>query len=344
MVSSSPFQCLTLSLLIIPPLLLTTYFLAAFPNPPEPTFLHTSLASLPATSKSWSIYPENYYPGGGYATFPYGRVRYWVMGPETGEKVVLIHGLSIPAIIWKEIAPKLASRGYRVLLYDLYGRGYSDAPQMTYDPNLYTIQLALLMQHLRWDKAAIVGVSMGGGIAAAFTAQFPHLVNDKVVLIASAGLMETSDISRTAKFMSSPLIQTLASSTPVRKYLQRLTNSTRGAESNPLTEIVRLQSAHLPGYNAALSSSLRDGPIRGQAAAFSSDGFKGRRVLLIHGTEDVTVNPKYAPLILSMLPSDTRARSKLISVDGAGHDLTVSHCTLVADSLTAFFEGKETKT
>jgi hypothetical protein len=74
MVSSSPFQCLTLSLLIIPPLLLTTYFLAAFPNPPEPTFLHTSLASLPATSKSWSIYPENYYPGGGYATFPYGRV------------------------------------------------------------------------------------------------------------------------------------------------------------------------------------------------------------------------------------------------------------------------------
>ena len=87
---------------------------------------------------------------------------------------------------------------------------------MTYDPNLYTIQLALLMQHLQWDKAAIVGVSMGGGIAAAFTAQFPHLVNDKVVLITSARLMETSDISRTAKFMSSPLIQTLASSTPVR--------------------------------------------------------------------------------------------------------------------------------
>ena len=107
-------------------------------------------------------------------------------------------------------------REFLLILLDLYRRGYSDAPQMTYDPNLYTIQLALLMQHLWWDKAAIVGVSMGGGIAAAFTAQFPPLVNDKVVLIASAGLMETSDISRTAKFMSSPLIQTLASSTPVR--------------------------------------------------------------------------------------------------------------------------------
>lgn len=43
---------------------------------------------------------------------------------------------------------------------DLYGRGYSDAPQTTYHPGLFTTQLALLMQHLKWDKATIVGVSM----------------------------------------------------------------------------------------------------------------------------------------------------------------------------------------
>jgi pimeloyl-ACP methyl ester carboxylesterase len=46
------------------------------------------------------------------------------------------------------------------------------------------------MQYLRWDKANVVGVSMGGGIAAAFTDQFPHLVDEGVGLIASAGLME----------------------------------------------------------------------------------------------------------------------------------------------------------
>lgn len=74
----------------------------------------------------------------------------------------------------------------------------------------------------------------GGGIAAAFTAHFPQLVDENIVLIASAGIMDvgpylrpsrrvltphclqSSDISRTAKFMSSPLIQTLASSGPVR--------------------------------------------------------------------------------------------------------------------------------
>lgn len=35
--------------------------------------------------------------------------------------------------------------GYHVLLYDLHGRGYSDAPQVTYDVSLYTTHLALLI-------------------------------------------------------------------------------------------------------------------------------------------------------------------------------------------------------
>jgi pimeloyl-ACP methyl ester carboxylesterase len=91
---------------------------------------------------------------------------------------------------------------------DLYGRGYSDAPQVTYDTTLYTTQLALLMQHVKWDNAFIVGLSMvnlsssvhpplslfdykqGGGVATAFSAHFPHLVNGKVALIASAGIIE----------------------------------------------------------------------------------------------------------------------------------------------------------
>ncbi|KAF8806148.1 alpha/beta-hydrolase [Phlegmacium glaucopus] len=340
MVATSPYQCLTLSLLIIPPLLLTTYFMAAFPLPPATVYVHPSLASLPPTSKSWTIYPEDFYPGGGYATFPNGKVRYWLLGPENGKKIVLIHGLSIPAIIWKDVAPVLAARGFRVLLYDLYGRGYSEAPQTTYDTYLYTSQLAHLMQYLKWEKANIVGVSMGGAIAAAFTSQFPHLVDEGVALIASAGLMESNDISRTSKFMSSPLVQTLTSSKPVRNYIQRLTNQTvdQGlVKDNVILEIVRLQSAHLPGYNAALSSSLRDGPIRGQSAAFKSKGFENKKVLIIHGTEDVTVHPKYSPLIAALLPASTQ--KKLITVEGAGHDVTMSHSKDVSDELSAFFEA-----
>lgn len=45
------------------------------------------------------------------------QTRYWLFGPETGRKVVLIHGLSVPSLIWKRIAPELAKKGARVLVY-----------------------------------------------------------------------------------------------------------------------------------------------------------------------------------------------------------------------------------
>lgn len=104
-------------------------------------------------------------------------------------QVVLIPGLLIPAIIWKNVAPQLASHGFRVLLYgvwiqfdhraspksdgqfpDLYGRGFSDAPSTTYNPMLYTTQLALLLQYLGWRNTNVAGVSM------ASVSSFPPLL------------------------------------------------------------------------------------------------------------------------------------------------------------------------
>ncbi|KAK7445077.1 hypothetical protein VKT23_014939 [Stygiomarasmius scandens] len=334
----SAFHCLTYALLILPPLLLTSYFLAAFPNRPESIQVSPSLASLPKQAKSWSVYPEDIYGEGGYARFPYGKVKYWMLGPEDGKKIVLIHGLSIPALIWKDVAPRLAARGYRVLLYDLYGRGYSDAPQTTYDTTLYVTQLALLMQHVKWEKAYLVGVSMGGALAAAFTVNFPELVQDKVVVLASAGLIKTSDLSRTTKVMSSPLIQTLTSSWIARKFIQRLTdsaNETSDKPVNPIQEIVRLQSAHLPGYNAAISSSLRDGPVRGEEDSFMNDVWDNRRLLIIHGTRDNTVPYKYASEIQSLVV-ESGCHSEIVTIEGAGHDLTVSHPDVIVDNIGRF--------
>jgi hypothetical protein len=52
--------------------------------------------------------------------------------------------------------------------------------------------------------------------------------------------------------------------------------------STILSQIVRLQTAHLPHYNAAVASSLRDGPIRGLHFAFQSLARSSNQVLLIH--------------------------------------------------------------
>ncbi|KAH9977620.1 alpha/beta-hydrolase [Lactifluus volemus] len=292
---SSPHHCLTLSFVVIPSLiLLLSYFYAQFPNAPQPQ----------------DVYPEDYYPGGAYVSLPFGRV-------------ILIHGLSIPSLVWKDVAPALASRGHRVLLYDLYGRGYSDAPEIIYDASLYATQLALIMQHVKWPRANIAGVSMGGGILAAFTSFFPDLVDDKVAFIAPTGLVERS--SRTTKFMSSPFIQTSVFAI----------TCIRVANLNVPFAIVRIQSAHLPGYNAAIASSLRDGPIRGLDESFEALGKSNRKILLIWGTADNTVPYKYAPRVQAFLP-----QSEIVTIHGGRHDLTVSHPETIVAEFTRFFGSK----
>jgi hypothetical protein len=87
----------------IPPILLLIYLVTQFPRPQESLHIYPSLASVPRSNRVWEIYNEDYFPGGGYAVLPYGRVslpidlsvphthvyqvRYWLMGPEDGEKV-----------------------------------------------------------------------------------------------------------------------------------------------------------------------------------------------------------------------------------------------------------------
>ncbi|TDL28487.1 alpha/beta-hydrolase [Rickenella mellea] len=287
----------TILILILP----TLYM---FPIP-----VHHSLESVPVAAKVRQIYPDDIYPGGAYVVLPHGKVRFWLFGPESGTKVVLIHGISTPSVAWKDVAPVLASKGFRVLTYDLYGRGYSQAPQTTYDTTLYITQPALLMQFVCWDNAHIVGLSMGGGITAAFAATFPHLVSKKIVLIASVGLMSESDVT------------------------------TGNIPAMPLTaELRTLQEQHLPGYRDALKSSVKHGPLRGLDTTFSQLGKNenGFDFLIIHGTSDNVVNFENAKAIQKLVPS-----AELIPVEGAGHDLLVvsPFHEMVTEALLKFLAG-----
>ncbi|KAH9833872.1 alpha/beta-hydrolase [Rhodofomes roseus] len=332
-----PSSALQWFLLVLPAAVLLAYLLTAFPLATTTPAVQPSLATLPKDSPSWQIYPETFYDGGAYVHFPQGSVRYWLIGPEKGQRVVLIHGLSVPAIIWKDVAPQLAHSGIRVLLYDLYGRGYSDAPQTTYDSSLYTTQLALLMQYVGWDKAHIAGVSMGGGVAAAFNAQFPHLVSDKVALLAPTGLLDPTDLSRTTRFLSSPIMQLFTASWPVRLYIRYLANS--HPTDDPIAELVRLQSAYLPGFNAAVASSLRDGPVRSLAPAYAALGRRAEKdktsVLLVWGTSDAVVPYKTSKRVRTLVPS-----AQLLTIEGGSHDITITHAKEVGAALVRFFKGQ----
>ena len=69
-------------------------------------------------------------------------------------------GLRYAATSLRHVSHTHTRARVRVLFSDLYGRGYTDAPQTTYDVSLYVTQLALLLQYVGWDKADLAGISM----------------------------------------------------------------------------------------------------------------------------------------------------------------------------------------
>lgn len=158
-------------------------------------------------------YPPDALPGARDIDTPYGNVRAYEWGPEDGRKVLFVHGISTPCVAFAGMAKLLAENGCRVMLFDLFGRGYSDAPDpkmYRQDMKLWTSQILLVLtsSKLAWtgsDRFTMIGYSMGGGISASFTSYFPELV-ESLVLVAPGGLIRSHRISRVNKFLCGNLL------------------------------------------------------------------------------------------------------------------------------------------
>lgn len=93
----------------------------------------------------------------------FGNTDYELTGPEAGPLVVLLHGGSIPMWTWDRQVPVLVNAGFRVLRYDMFGKGTSACPVVEYDRNLFRSQLLDLLNSLGLTEPVhLVGFSFGG--------------------------------------------------------------------------------------------------------------------------------------------------------------------------------------
>ena len=147
----------------------------------------------------WPFYVERRKPAigpterhgadGEFAQLSQGVTHYRWGGPARGPVAIVVHGWASPLISMEAIAKGLGGVGYRVLMYDLYGRGLSDAPKGPQNRAFFLRQLSdLAAYHGLRDNITIVGYSMGGSIATAFAAENPHCIK-QVVLVAASGLV-----------------------------------------------------------------------------------------------------------------------------------------------------------
>ncbi|KAF1939119.1 alpha/beta-hydrolase [Clathrospora elynae] len=164
-----------------------------YQRPPIPSPKQTLLPELTSEEAGELPYHPAALPGARDVDSPYGSIRVYEFGPRDGERVLLIHGISTPSIALADLAHKLAGKGRRVMLFDLFGRGYSSAPSpadYNYNASLYTTQILLCLQSspILWTPFTIIGYSLGGAIAADFTSYFPSMVRG-LVLVAPGGLI-----------------------------------------------------------------------------------------------------------------------------------------------------------
>lgn len=129
-----------------------------------------------------------------FAQLSKGVTAYKWHGPVRGPVIVAVHGLTTPSAIWDDLIPELAGIGYRVLSYDLYGRGLSDAVEGRQNAAFFQRQLDDLLRHEGLgEDVTLLGYSMGGSIVTGYAATSTHKIS-KLILVASAGvgLNETS--------------------------------------------------------------------------------------------------------------------------------------------------------
>ena len=87
----------------------------------------------------------------------------------------------------------IKERGFRVIMMDLYGRGYSDNPNLPQTDELRATQVIELMKNRGIKKASIVGLSNGGRIISKIADIEPELIKD-LFYIASSGFYEYEEV------------------------------------------------------------------------------------------------------------------------------------------------------
>jgi pimeloyl-ACP methyl ester carboxylesterase len=226
-----------------------------------------------------------------------GVVHYEMAGPPDGRVVVLLHGFFTSYYVWDRAFGALAQAGFRVLRYDLYGRGCSDRPRARYDRDLFDRQLVDLLAVLDITRPVNpVGPSMGGAIALIFADRHPEMVR-RLCLFAPSGLYPKHE--QMAGLMRVPGLGELLIALHCRP------NKFPEEVSAPLK---------YQGTRRAFLSTIRHGPFGSIADVYERLGRQERPTLLVWGREDDAIPFEFSQRVRQALPY-----AEFHAIDGAGH-------------------------
>lgn len=250
---------------------------------------------------------------GQFVTLSNGVVHYELAGPEDAPLVVLVHGFSVPYYIWDPTFEALTEAGFRVLRYDLYGRGYSDRPNVEYTLDLFTGQLEQLLSALEMtEPASLVGLSFGGPIVAKYANGHPDQVRDLILVDPQIAPVSTGEIFPLnlpgvgeyimAVYMAPSMLPT---SQPKDFYRP---------ERFPDWEAKYRAQMEYKGFKRAILSTIRNMVEMDALSEYEKLGQTEMPVLLLWGQEDATVSASDIESLQKAIP-----QAEFHPVEEAGH-------------------------
>ena len=239
---------------------------------------------------------------GAFIQLPNGITHYELGGNESGEPVVLIHGFSVPYFIYDPTFQFLTQAGFRVLRYDLFGRGFSDRPNIDYNLELFVNQLADLLDALRFtQRVNLIGLSMGGLIASAFTVRHPQRVN-KLTLIDPAGAksIALTPMLKAAKipFVAEAVLSLVGGEALVQSNARDIFDP---ALVDHFSAQYRVQM-QFKGFKRAILSTIRNGMLESFIHVYEELGKADKPTLLFWGRNDNTVPLEHSQLLCTAVP------------------------------------------
>jgi 3-oxoadipate enol-lactonase len=224
----------------------------------------------------------------------------------SGAPVVLVHGLGYARWGWEPVADLLAER-FEIVLLDNRGIGESEAPPGPYTVAEMAGDVLSVLDEAGLERAHVVGTSLGGMIAQELVLAAPARVEKLVLVCTMPGGPNAAPMpERTVQLIAeAPTLEPLVA---LRRFVE---NALAPDPPEKLVErILAYRLATVQPYAAWAA----------QAAAGASfdawDRLAGiaAPTLVLHGTEDVVVDPANADLLARLIPG-----ARVERFEGCGH-------------------------
>ncbi len=231
-------------------------------------------------------------------------------GDRAAPPVVCLHGTGghAEAFIYNLAA---LSRHHHVLAYDLPAHGWSGAPERSYEIDGYSRHLDAVLDAFGLPSATLVGQSLGGWIAAAYTVSHPERVISLVLVGAGGNTFDPAVMERLRAASMAAVMTPTADA--VRDRVALLFSRPVAADE----ELVACRQAiySRPGAVGAMGKALAlQTPEIRRRNLFTRWADITQPALLVWGRDDQVVPLRSGEEIAAVMPA-----SQLVVLDQCGH-------------------------